>query len=187
MRIRRSSPQFRARSRGDPAAQAGERSRTSATTTAWSTWRPRPRCPPTPITPSSTSRSAPSRPGDGARPASGRRARKTLGTNYANVFGTDPPTCSTRRRARRSRRREVCGRILIASVKGTGTFDITIILPDPTKQVFDQNVARDAIQAMHRVTQPGGTGGRRGVGTAGGGQDRHDHRQLPAWFNGFTP
>lgn len=117
-------------------------------------------------------------------------AQKTLGTNYANVFGTDLVDVLDQAAAYATIAAEgkYAKPYLIASVKGTGTFDINYKARPNVKQVFDQNVARDAIQAMHRVTQPGGTGaaaaalGRPAAGKTGTTTDNYS-----AWFNGFTP
>lgn len=117
-------------------------------------------------------------------------AQKTLGTNYANVFGTDlvRPLDQAAAYATIAAEGKYAAPYFIASVKGTGTFEINYKAKPKPKQVFAENVARDAIQAMHRVTQPGGTAaGAAALGRPAAGKTGTTSNNYSAWFDGFTP
>ncbi len=118
------------------------------------------------------------------------RPQKILGTNYANVFGTDlvRPLDQAAAYATIAAEGKYAAPYLIASVKGAGGFDINYKAKPKVKQVFKQAVARDAIQAMHRVTQPGGTApGASSIGRPVAGKTGTTTNNYSAWFDGFTP
>ena len=87
------------------------------------------------------------------------RAAEGTGTNYANVFGTDLVNVINQANAyaaiaAQGRRPTLPDR----QRQGHREFALNYKAKPSVKQVFDQNVMRDAIQAMSKVVQSGGTG-----------------------------
>ncbi len=123
----------------------------------------------------------------GIRPAG---AQEELGTNYANVFGTDLVTVLDQANAYATIAAE--GKratpYIIAKVSARGEFKLNWSAKPEVKQVFDQAVMRDAIHAMNAVVRPGGTAAAAGaLGRPAGGKTGTTSNNYSAWFDGFTP
>ena len=116
--------------------------------------------------------------------------QKELGTNYANVFGTDLVSVLNQANAYATIAAEgkKATPYLIASVKASGEFALNYKAKPSVKQVFDQDVMRDTIAAMSKVVQPGGTAAAAGaLGRPAGGKTGTTTDNYSAWFDGFTP
>jgi membrane peptidoglycan carboxypeptidase len=117
-------------------------------------------------------------------------AQKELGTNYANVFGTDLVTVLDQANAYATIAAE--GKratpYLIAGVKARGEFTLDYTAKPQVKQVFDQAVMRDTIHAMNAAVQPGGTAvAASALGRPAAGKTGTTSNNYSAWFDGFTP
>lgn len=77
----------------------------------------------------------------------------------------------------------------IASVTSTGVHDLEYQVKKDVRRAFPQDVARDAIQAMSQVGQPGGTAYPTvaDLGRPVGGKTGTTSDNYAAWFDGFTP
>ena len=77
----------------------------------------------------------------------------------------------------------------ISSVTSTGAYDIDYKVKKDVRRAFPQDVARDTIQAMSLVGQPGGTAYPTvaDLGRPVGGKTGTTSNNYAAWFDGFTP
>ena len=77
----------------------------------------------------------------------------------------------------------------ISKVTSTGAHDLEYEVKKDVRRAFPQDVARDTIQAMSLVGQPGGTGYPTvaDLGRPVGGKTGTTSNNYAAWFDGFTP
>lgn len=117
--------------------------------------------------------------------------RIPLSTGPGNVFGTDAVRVIDMANAYATIAAE--GRratpYYISSVTSTGEYKIDYKVKKDVRRAFPQDVARDAIQAMSQVGQPGGTGYPTvaDLGRPVGGKTGTTSSNYAAWFDGFTP
>ncbi|WP_435201411.1 transglycosylase domain-containing protein [Janibacter sp. GS2] len=117
--------------------------------------------------------------------------RVTLQSGPGNVFGTDAVRVVDMANAYATIAAE--GRraqpYYISKVTSTGEYDLDYTVTKDVRRAFPQDVARDAIQAMSHVDQPGGTGYPTvaDLGRPVGGKTGTTSDNYAAWFDGFTP
>lgn len=117
--------------------------------------------------------------------------RTGISTGPGNVFGTDAVRVIDMANAYATIAAE--GRratpYYISSVKSTGEYELDYKVKKDVRRAFPQDVARDAIQAMSQVGQPGGTGYPTvaDLGRPVGGKTGTTSNNYAAWFDGFTP
>lgn len=117
--------------------------------------------------------------------------RTDLSTGPGNVFGTDAVRVIDMANAYATIAAE--GRratpYYISKVTSTGEHDLEYEVKKDVRRAFPQDVARDAIQAMSLVGQPGGTGYPTvaDLGRPVGGKTGTTSNNYAAWFDGFTP
>ena len=117
--------------------------------------------------------------------------RTGLSTGPGNVFGTDAVRVIDMANAYATIAAE--GRratpYYISKVTSTGEHDLEYEVKKDVRRAFPQDVARDAIQAMSLVGQPGGTGYPTvaDLGRPVGGKTGTTSNNYAAWFDGFTP
>ncbi len=117
--------------------------------------------------------------------------RVPLSQTPANVFGTDAVRVIDMANAYATIAAE--GRratpYYISSVTSTGEYKLDYEVKKDVRRAFPQDVARDAIQAMSQVGQPGGTGYPTvaDLGRPVGGKTGTTSNNYAAWFDGFTP
>ncbi|WEV77341.1 transglycosylase domain-containing protein [Janibacter cremeus] len=117
--------------------------------------------------------------------------RVPLNTDPSNVFGTDAVRVIDMANAYATISAEGMRAepYYIKSVTGTGGRDVDYEAKPDVRRVFPEDVTRDAIQAMSRVDEPGGTGYPTvaDLGRPLGGKTGTTSDNYAAWFDGFTP